>query len=202
MRASPRRVWDSNPRWPQDHNGFRDRPVRPLRQLSSGRRYRSASTGREERCEQRGRRVGLDSGDDLELVRQPRVDAEVVERAERAGLRVRCPEHHPRRRAPPPRRRHTSGRAPGSPPAWRPVAARSPARPLHHAERAARRGRWGPGAAPARCGGGRRSGRSRPPRRRRRVHRRDPTPSGPPPGPPPSGPPTPSRRPPGHERAR
>lgn len=38
-----RRVRDSNPRCPQRHNGFRDRPVRPLRQLS----YRSSCDGGE-----------------------------------------------------------------------------------------------------------------------------------------------------------
>jgi site-specific DNA recombinase len=30
-----RRGWDSNPRWAQTHNGFRDRPDRPLRHLSA-----------------------------------------------------------------------------------------------------------------------------------------------------------------------
>ena len=30
-----RRRWDSNPRWPCDHNGFRDRPIRPLSHSSS-----------------------------------------------------------------------------------------------------------------------------------------------------------------------
>src|SRR3546814_9821586 len=30
-----RRGWDSNPRYPCEHNGFRDRPVRPLRHLST-----------------------------------------------------------------------------------------------------------------------------------------------------------------------
>ena len=29
-----RRGWDSNPRYPQGYNGFRDRPVRPLRHPS------------------------------------------------------------------------------------------------------------------------------------------------------------------------
>ena len=41
-----RRGWDSNPRYPQRHNGFRDRPVRPLRHPSDprnlGRKGRSA----------------------------------------------------------------------------------------------------------------------------------------------------------------
>ena len=31
-----RRGWDSNPRWACTHNGFRDRPDRPLRHLSDG----------------------------------------------------------------------------------------------------------------------------------------------------------------------
>ena len=30
-----RRRWDSNPRWPCDHNGFRDRPIRPLSHSSN-----------------------------------------------------------------------------------------------------------------------------------------------------------------------
>ena len=30
-----RRGWDSNPRYARAHNGFRDRPVRPLRHLST-----------------------------------------------------------------------------------------------------------------------------------------------------------------------
>ncbi len=38
-----RRGWDSNPRYPCGHNGFRDRPVRPLRHLSAGARGRGPS---------------------------------------------------------------------------------------------------------------------------------------------------------------
>ena len=33
-----RRGWDSNPRWPEGHNGFRDRPIQPLWHLSEQRR--------------------------------------------------------------------------------------------------------------------------------------------------------------------
>ncbi len=32
-----RRGWDSNPRWVKTHNGFRDRPIRPLWHLSNSR---------------------------------------------------------------------------------------------------------------------------------------------------------------------
>ena len=38
-----RRGWDSNPRYPQGYNGFRDRPVRPLRHPSA---RGSVGTGR------------------------------------------------------------------------------------------------------------------------------------------------------------
>ena len=42
-----RRGRDLNPRWPKDHNGFRDRPVRPLRHPSMypGSRHRSGEGG-------------------------------------------------------------------------------------------------------------------------------------------------------------
>src|SRR5579883_3024278 len=43
-----RRGWDSNPRYACTHNGFRDRPNRPLWHLSDrGRPYRGASLERQ-----------------------------------------------------------------------------------------------------------------------------------------------------------
>ncbi len=35
--VAQRRGWDSNPRWPEGHNGFRDRPIQPLWHLSEQR---------------------------------------------------------------------------------------------------------------------------------------------------------------------
>ena len=43
-RRNWRRGRDSNPRCPQRHNGFRDRPVRPLRHLSAGGSFRTTGT--------------------------------------------------------------------------------------------------------------------------------------------------------------
>jgi hypothetical protein len=34
LHSNLRRGWDSNPRWGKPHNGFRDRPIRPLWHLS------------------------------------------------------------------------------------------------------------------------------------------------------------------------
>ena len=39
-----RRGWDSNPRWPEGHTGFRNRPVQPLRHLSRCRRVAAKCT--------------------------------------------------------------------------------------------------------------------------------------------------------------
>ena len=49
--AAWRRGWDSNPRYACTHNGFRDRPDRPLRHLSKGLRrpvYRTAGQARQD----------------------------------------------------------------------------------------------------------------------------------------------------------
>ena len=40
-----RRGWDSNPRWPEGHNGFRDRPIQPLWHLSAGDYTNGSSDG-------------------------------------------------------------------------------------------------------------------------------------------------------------
>src|SRR5690606_3343243 len=39
-----RRGWDSSPRYARAHNGFRDRPVRPLRHLSITLRFNTATS--------------------------------------------------------------------------------------------------------------------------------------------------------------
>ncbi len=56
MRMSWRRGWDSNPRYACTHNGFRDRPDRPLWHLSVARAYRDARLGPRNRrgCDPKG----------------------------------------------------------------------------------------------------------------------------------------------------
>src|SRR5262249_60949935 len=94
-----RREWDLNPRCPLlDTTVFETAPFGrsgiPPRSsvrvdLAATRRASgSASTRREEGPEQRAALVRAHPVDDLELVVEPRIRAEVVEAAERARLRV------------------------------------------------------------------------------------------------------------------
>ena len=55
MRMSWRRGWDSNPRYACTHNGFRDRPDRPLWHLSVARAYRDVPGSPQPRgCDPKG----------------------------------------------------------------------------------------------------------------------------------------------------
>ena len=76
-----RRVWDSNPRWPHDHNGSRDRPIRPLWQLSVDEAYRRRSRdAAREGTDERGCFGGRRRGERLARGAAG-VGAEVVERS-------------------------------------------------------------------------------------------------------------------------
>src|SRR4029079_4276299 len=57
-----RRVWDLNPRWPCDHNGFRDRPIRPLWQPSVDHRSGALVTDRKSLRAVRTRSATPDGG--------------------------------------------------------------------------------------------------------------------------------------------
>jgi hypothetical protein len=118
-----RRRWDSNPRWPCDHNGFRDRPIRPLSHSSkctfvcrltiaagdsqTNRQWYRQETGwsgprsltpcGEEVGQQESGLPGQYPGCHRQLVVEAGIVAELVQRATGARLRVDRPEHEPPR---------------------------------------------------------------------------------------------------------
>src|SRR5947207_2266454 len=73
------------------HNGFRDRPIRPLSHPSE--RGASLPAGGEEVGEQGGGLLGKYAAADGELVVETGVGAQVVQRAAGAGARVDRAEH-------------------------------------------------------------------------------------------------------------
>ena len=130
-RCRPRSRWSSaavlegevaaRHRDPEGLHGFRDGPRRPLwfnPPSASSRPPVSAllavpADGRRRTVEQRGRGARPATPcDDLHLVVQAGVDAQVVERPAGAGVGVGGPEHDRARPGPPPARRRTSGTAP------------------------------------------------------------------------------------------
>jgi hypothetical protein len=89
------------------YNGFRDRPIRPLSHPSGRHTRPSAEPRRQYRRSEAAsgfsqplketrqhllRRARHDAADEFQLVVEPRVAAEVVERSTRSGLRVEGPE--------------------------------------------------------------------------------------------------------------
>ncbi len=106
-RERPRRVWGLNkhylaeevgfePTVPSRHNGFRDRPIRPLshssvEQISACNRCLSALS--EEGGEDFGALFGPHTCGDRHFVVEARIGAEVVKRSTRAGPWVSCSEH-------------------------------------------------------------------------------------------------------------
>src|SRR5438445_12986320 len=89
-----RREWDLNPRWAYTHNGFRDRPIRPLSHPSDrvSRLPPTCSPVAEEALQQFGCPLSQHPTGDGKLMVEPRVDAKVVQRAARPGLGVGRPD--------------------------------------------------------------------------------------------------------------
>src|SRR3954468_2290391 len=83
-----RKVWHSNPRWPCDHNGFRDRPIRPLWQPSVRAMLAAPRTSPSQRCVAPGPGRSENDGVDVGFA------ARLVEHVERAVV-----DDHPAGRA-------------------------------------------------------------------------------------------------------